>query len=255
MKISIITPTLNQAHFIEDTIKSVLNQNYDDFEHIIIDGGSTDGTLEILKKYTHLIWISEKDNGQSDAINKGMKLSSGEIVTWLNSDDYFESDIFTDVAACFGSNKDCNILYGDITYVDPDKQILNVQIGDNLNYNAIINNPDLIRQPSTFFRKTILEKNGGVNNDLHLVMDFDIITKILKNNKFYYLPKNISYYRYYENTKTNRMLKKQAIEIYKVYKKNSINISWDMYRFLIKRYLLGCATYQKLKKQIKGLMF
>jgi len=88
VKISIITPTLNHAQYIEDTILSVKNQDYSDFEHIIIDGGSTDGTVDILKKYPHLIWISEKDSGQSNAINKGFKMASGDILAWINSDDY-----------------------------------------------------------------------------------------------------------------------------------------------------------------------
>ena len=90
MKISIITPSYNQAEFIKRTIQSVLSQNYKNFEYIIVDGGSTDETLSILKKYGNKIrWISEKDNGQSDAINKGLKMATGKIVAYLNSDDTY----------------------------------------------------------------------------------------------------------------------------------------------------------------------
>ncbi len=101
LKFSIVTPSLNQGRFIRDTIESVLNQNYQNFEHIVIDGGSNDDTINILKEYAHLKWTSEKDNGPTDAINKGFKLATGDIFTWLNSDDYFEKNIFKDVVKEF----------------------------------------------------------------------------------------------------------------------------------------------------------
>src|SRR5205085_4919715 len=101
VKISIITPSYNQGRFIRDTIESVLNQNYPNFEHIVIDAVSNDNTVEILKEYPHLKWISEKDKGAADAINKGMKMATGEITTWLNSDDYFEQNIFSYVEKQF----------------------------------------------------------------------------------------------------------------------------------------------------------
>ncbi len=99
--VSIITPSFNQAQFIEQTIKSVQNQDYKNIEHIIIDGGSTDGTIDILKKYSGIKWISEKDNGQSDAINKGFSTANGEILAWLNSDDYYDENIITKVVEYF----------------------------------------------------------------------------------------------------------------------------------------------------------
>ena len=94
MKISVVTPSYNQGEFIEDAINSVLNQDYDDFEHIIVDGLSTDNTIDILKKYDHLKWVSEEDDGQSDALNKGFKKASSDTICWLNADDYLLNDTF-----------------------------------------------------------------------------------------------------------------------------------------------------------------
>ncbi len=104
-KISIVTPSYNSAEFIEDCIQSVLKQNYPNFEHIIIDGGSTDGTVEILKKYPHLKWISEPDEGQSDALNKGFKKAEGDIIGWLNSDDVYLPGTFNKVADILSNDK------------------------------------------------------------------------------------------------------------------------------------------------------
>ena len=103
-KFSIITPSFNQGEYIEDNIKSVLYQKNVLVEHIIIDGGSTDKTLEILKKYNHLKWISEKDRGQTHALNKALELTTGDIIGWLNADDYYEKNIFNTNDACFYYN-------------------------------------------------------------------------------------------------------------------------------------------------------
>jgi len=104
MKISIITPSLNQGRFLKECIESVLCQNYENFEHIIIDACSTDNTLDVLSKYHHLIWISEKDKGQSDALNKGLDMASGDIIGWLNADDYYCPDTFNKISKIFNNN-------------------------------------------------------------------------------------------------------------------------------------------------------
>ena len=101
MKISIITPSFNQARFIEQTILSVLRQDYPCVEHIVVDGGSTDGTIDIMRRYPHLIWSSEADNGQADALNKGLSKATGDIIGWINSDDYYADNIFAEVEGSF----------------------------------------------------------------------------------------------------------------------------------------------------------
>jgi glycosyltransferase involved in cell wall biosynthesis len=117
-KISVITPSFNSIHTIRDTIESVLRQGYPKFEHLVIDGGSTDGTVEVLQEYPHLIWISEKDKGHYHAMNKGIQRASGEIINILNSDDCFRDKALLRVGKAFRDNPEWDALFGDIRFVD-----------------------------------------------------------------------------------------------------------------------------------------
>lgn len=246
LKFSIITPSYNQGQYIEDTIKSVLNQNYDNFEHIIIDGGSTDNTIEILKKYKHLKWVSEKDNGQTDAINRGFNLATGDIITWINSDDYYEENVFNDIANYFEKNENCLFLYGNQTYVDVKKNILIELDKHNLSLKNLLENPNIIRQSSSFFHKKLISQIGLLDTKFNLVMDFDYFVRIGSIAKFHYINKNLSYYRWYSDTKTNANLKKQVIEIYKVYCKNKKKIPFVAHKMLIARYIKSTKFLRKL---------
>ena len=111
-KISVITPSYNARRFIEDAIRSVIGQGYPNFEHIVVDGGSSDGTVDILLKYPHVKWVSEPDRGQSDAMNKGFAMSSGDIIVYLNADDYFEPGAFRTASDYLGARKGCYFLVG-----------------------------------------------------------------------------------------------------------------------------------------------
>ena len=126
-KISIITASYNQGNFIEDAILSVIKQNYPNYEHIIVDGESNDETISILKKYKHLKWISEKDSGQTDALNKALKLSTGEIIGQLNADDYYYDNIFSEINDKL-SSEFIDGIYGNLHYVDKNKNIINHRV-------------------------------------------------------------------------------------------------------------------------------
>lgn len=248
LRFSIVTPSFNQGKFIEETILSVLDQKYLDFEHIIIDGGSTDNTIDILRKYPHLIWISEQDNGQSNAINKGFKMASGDIFAWINSDDYYAKNIFNEVANCFLQNPNCDFVYGDITYVDQERKSLFTIAGGNLDFYNLLRNPDLIRQPSFFWRKEKHYEIGGIDESLDLVMDYDFFLKISKHKKPQYINMIFSYYRVYDQTKTLSNLRKQAQEIFKVMIRHKSVLSLSMIWFVVKRYLQSFKIVRELGK-------
>ncbi len=224
MKISIVTPSLNQGEFIEQNIRSVLQQDYHDVEHIIVDGGSTDATLSTLAKYPHLSWTSERDSGQSNAINKGFQRSKGEIVAYLNSDDFYEENVFGAVSEYFLLHPECKVLYGDITYINRSGKPINTLTGDVITYQSLTRCPDLVRQPSSFWKREILEECGTMDERLQVVMDFDFFLRIAKRYKFHYLRRNLSYFRTYEENKTSRQSRTQIVEIYHVLRKQGVKL-------------------------------
>jgi glycosyltransferase involved in cell wall biosynthesis len=174
-KISIVTPNYNGGQFLEETILSVIGQNYPNLEYIIIDGGSTDNSVEIIKKYEkHLAyWVSEKDKGQSDAINKGFTKATGKIVTWLNSDDFFLPNTLHKVAT-YWQNKTFDFLIGNVKIVDSNSESKGIAKSKVVLYkNYYLPSSSVILQPASFFSKKVLDVCNGLDASYHYVMDVD----------------------------------------------------------------------------------
>lgn len=204
IKFSVITPSYNQGKFIEQTIQSVINQNYANYEHIILDGGSSDETIEILKKYPHLMWISEKDRGQSDALNKGFELATGEIIAWINSDDWYEPNAFSAVAKFFEENQDKNVVMGNCNLVDVNGNIFDRVINAERGFEELKNykvSRSIPTQPAIFFRKKLLEEFGLLDINLNYVMDYDLWMRFAKKNRFYHLGQTFANYRFHQDAK------------------------------------------------------
>jgi glycosyltransferase involved in cell wall biosynthesis len=174
MRFSIVTPSYNQARFIERTIQSVLQQRYPDFEHIIIDGGSTDGTVEILKKYSHLRWKCESDRGQADAINKGLRMATGEILAWINSDDYYLPGVFERVAKAYNDVRKPDIILGDVLVVGEQGRVIGRRRALPYDRNMLLLGTNYIQQPAVFFTRRALEKAGYLDETLHYALDWDL---------------------------------------------------------------------------------
>jgi len=221
--VSIITPSYNQGRFIRDTIESVLNQDYENIEYIIIDGGSTDDTLSIIKEYKgQLSYVSEKDNGQSDAINKGFKRATGEIVAWLNSDDVYEPGCISKVVQEFEKEEKLGLLYGDGYIIDENNNKIKVfEYTQEFDFWKLINFWDYIMQPATFFRRSMLEKVGYLDVNLHYCMDWDLWIKLASISDVKYLKDVLACSREYGDTKTSTGGDRRLEEIYKLLRKYS----------------------------------
>ncbi|WP_207512311.1 glycosyltransferase family 2 protein [Longitalea luteola] len=234
LKFSIIVPSYNQGSFIAETIDSILNQSYKNVEVLVIDGGSTDSTIEVLKTYgDKIFWLSEKDRGQTHAINKGLALAKGDIITFLNSDDYYLEGTLKTVAAQFQAKKEKIWLTGDYIIVNEQgKRIQSLVIKYKSFYRKFLSfnlltvlNP--INQPSTFFRRQLIEQLQNFKEDLHYTMDYEFWLRAIKIQKPIIVTDKLSAFRIHKNSKGGSRYKEQfreEIAVAKQYQKNQFLI-------------------------------
>lgn len=182
MKLSIITVSYNSQRFIEKTIKSVLGQNHQDLEYVIVDGGSTDGTKDIIRRYaeadSRIIWRSEADGGISDAMNKGVLLSKGEVVAHLNSDDYYTNPhIIARIAEIFSRSATTGWVTGGFDFVSENGTFIRKIRARRYSFNRLIRG-NILLHPATFIRRTLFDAVGGFNESLRYCMDYDLFLKL-----------------------------------------------------------------------------
>jgi len=204
-RLSIITPSFNQATFIEDTIRSVLDQGYSALEHIVMDGGSTDGTIDILRRFPHLDWTSEPDRGQTHAVNKGIQRAAGDIIGWINSDDIFLPGAFDAIAATFLDHPTCAVVYGDYHAVDEHGTILYSTEGFCGPYEEMIRWWDYtyaIHQPTVFVRRHVIDRVGLLDESYHYAMDYEWWLRIARVFRFERIPRYLATYRMHRDAKT-----------------------------------------------------
>lgn len=219
LTISVVMPSFNHAHFIKESIESVLSQDYPHIELLVMDGGSSDSTVEILKSYgTRLMFVSEKDRGQSDAINKGLARVSGDIVCWLNSDDLFTPHAVSMVMKIFQEHPNVDFVYGNGWTIDEKGGMLGSSGVLPFDRWKLIHQRNFLQQPSCFFRKTLLEKVGMIDETLHYVMDWELWIRFSAYNG-YFTDEFLSYNRTYNENKTQSGHFKRWKEIYRVVRK------------------------------------
>jgi glycosyltransferase involved in cell wall biosynthesis len=205
--VSIITPSFNKGPYIEETIQSIRRQTYNNIEHIVIDGGSTDETLSILKKYENdLHWISEPDKGQSDAINKGWRMAKGDIIAYLNADDTYLPEAVETAVLYFGKNPDTHMVYGDGIITDEHGRNPRTIRSGTFSLKNLVFCQDTIFQPSVFLRREVFTTVGDVDVDLHLAMDLDYWLRTALVYKIIYLQKPLSVAKIYEDAKSSALM-------------------------------------------------
>ena len=210
-KISIVMPSYNQVQFIERSILSILNQDYPNTELIVIDGGSNDGTTDIIKKYKDKItlWISEKDQGQSDALNKGFKHCSGEIYGWLNSDDIYLPNAFKNAVSVLKKNADKKIVFGDWLSINNEDNIIDHNHAFDFNLNHFKYEGFHLNAQSMFWHRSVHDNFSGFQINLHNCMDYQMILEFGINEgeqSFVRMPKILGAFRRYEGQKSAGMI-------------------------------------------------
>lgn len=204
-KITVVTPSFNQARFLGETLDSVEAQRYPDLEHIVIDGGSNDGSVEIIRANAARLtfWVSEKDRGQSHAINKGFARATGEVLTWLNSDDTFLPGALDAVGAVFAAHPDVDLVYGDFLYTDADgRPMRRRHVFGSMMYETLLYH-DYLGQPAVFFRKRLLDAVGPVDESLHYCMDWDLFLRMWRVCRPMHISKVLATYRLDQSAKSN----------------------------------------------------
>lgn len=188
--VSIITPSYNQAHFIEETIQSVLQQDYPNIEYIVIDGGSDDGSLEIIQQYAEQIsyWISEPDQGQTDAINKGFARAGGEILAWINSDDTYLPHAVSEAAAHLQNNPQTGMVYGDANLIDESGSVIGKFPARQTDYKRLRRGYVHIPQQASFFRAGLWKQVGPLDPSFYFAMDYDLWVRLSKVSHLQYHP-------------------------------------------------------------------
>jgi glycosyltransferase involved in cell wall biosynthesis len=201
--ISIVTPSYNQGIFLERNLRSVLNQSYKNFEHIVIDGESEDDTMAVLIKYRHLKWVSENDGGQAHAVNKGLRMAKGDVIGWLNSDDLYVPETFKRVNTIFSNDDELDFIFSNCLIIDENDRITGYLRGKDPEKYSVLNNCNFIAQPTVFFRRRVLEITGYLNESYNLSMYIDYWRRISKSHKMRFVDDIFACFRIHSDSKTS----------------------------------------------------
>lgn len=254
-KVTIITTSLNQGKFLERTIISVLNQDWPNIEYIIIDGGSTDESLEIIRKYENCLffWISEPDNGQVNAINKGIKKSTGKYITWLGSDDILLPGALTKMVSVLEKNPDTGIVYGGVAFINEEERVEKTHTYPDMTLKKLLyDKHSTIAQPSSMLRRKTLDAAGGLDESLTYCMDYDLWIRLLRISDAINLGDALlSGYRLHPESKTVGSYTKMALEKIRVnrrYTKDIMNrVIYAHYWYIIEGVIKSFVRRGKIK--------
>jgi glycosyltransferase involved in cell wall biosynthesis len=199
---SVVTPSLNQGRFVGVAIESVLAQEVPDVEHIVVDGGSTDETQDVLARYPHLIVLRDEGHGQSQAINLGFRAASGEVIGWVNADDCYLPGAFEGVRRGLAEHPDAGIVYGNAEYIDETGAIVDEVRAEPFDLERLLNGVNSIPQPAVFMRAALLERIGLLDERLHYVMDYELWLRASRATRLVWVDETWAQFRQHGESKT-----------------------------------------------------
>lgn len=215
--VTIITPSYNQAIFLEETIQSVLSQNYPNLEYFIIDGGSTDGSVEIIRKYADRLawWVSEKDKGQGDALNKGFSRANGSIIAWINSDDYYLPGAITAAVNALQASPEAGMVFGDVISIDAAGVPFNIMTFAPWGLDELMQF-NIIGQPGVFMRHEVLKRAGYLDISYHYLLDHELWLRVAQQASIRYVPQRWAAARYHSLAKNVSQTSFYGPEAYRI---------------------------------------
>jgi glycosyltransferase involved in cell wall biosynthesis len=251
LKVTIITPSFNQVDYLEATIQSVLAQTYPNIEYFVIDGGSTDGSVDVIRAYQHELsgWVSEKDRGQTDAINKGFNMATGEIIAWLNSDDTYYPDAVEKAVAFLNSHPNVGLVYGDANYIDQQGQVIGRFPAAQTSLHQLRRGYVHIPQQASFFRKALWDRVGPLDPDFYFAMDYDLWVRLAAVSEIRYVNQTWANFRLHQDAKTISADDRCWPEMLKVHYRNGGKwFSVIQMKYYLRKLAAPLITYQRKKR-------
>jgi glycosyltransferase involved in cell wall biosynthesis len=246
--VSIVTPSYNQAKYLEETIQSVINQEYPHIEYLVVDGGSTDGSIDILQKYDERIswWVSEADNGQTDAINKGFTRSKGKILAWLNSDDTYQANAVSEAVSYFQSHSKVGLVYGDANYINSSGKIIGKFNAQQTSYNRLRRGGVYIPQQAAFWRANLWQQVSPLDPSFYFAMDYDLWVRLSRITEIRYHPKYWANFRLHDDAKTISADDRCWPEMLKVHRRDGGSWFSIIYaRYYVRRILAPLINWRR----------
>jgi len=255
-KVSIVTPSYNQAHFLEKTIQSVLSQDYPNLEYIIVDGGSTDGSVEIIRRYADRLawWVSERDKGQTDALNKGFGRAAGDILAWINSDDTYNPGAIREAVEYLLAHPEAGMVYGDADLIDADGVVLGRFPASQTDYRRLRQGYVHIPQQSSFFRGELWRKVGPLDPSFYFAMDYDLWVRLARQAPLHYIPRLWANFRLHSSGKSVASDDRCWPEMLKVHwREGGVIFSWLVLKAYVRPLIYGWMP-MKLRMKIRQIV-
>jgi len=248
--VTIVTPSYNQAAYLEETIQSVLNQDYKNVQYIIVDGASTDGSVDLIKRYENGIikWISESDRGQTDAINKGFSLAKGEIIGWLNSDDTLLPHAVSEAVRFLIDNPAVGLIYGDANYIDGNSEVIGKFPAAQTTLKRLRRGYVHIPQQASFFRKSLWDQVGPLDPSFFFAMDYDLWVRLASVSEIKYIHRLWANFRLHADAKTISANDRCWPEMLRVhYRDGGSRFSQIVIKYYLRKIVAPFISYRRRK--------